>query len=177
MTYEETHRLNTLIEKYLSAQTSSAEEAEMRRLLSSSGLLPEHENFRSMLMGIDSLRAPEGLEERIAAGIDRLAALENTHTVKVRRTARWWGVAASVALLIGIGTAFLGRTTREHPGSDLTPEETYAQMEDALTLLATSMDRGYREAAQAEETTAMATATALRALASLSESNEHTENI
>ena len=173
MTNEEAIRLRILNDRYYSATSTPEEEAERLRLLDDRLLPGEVKPDREMMRILDSITIPKGLEERISAKIDSLAKAEhlgeaakkNTHRRKLRII---WSAAASTAVAVALGFTFLFTgQDNDHPGSDLTPEETYAQVDKALTLFANALDRGYREAYKAEMTAGTATSKALEALSKI----------
>lgn len=182
MTNKEIIRLRTYLSRYSQALTTPAEEREMRRLLLDPTLPEEFAADREMLLHLDALCPPEGFEERLAAKIDLLAAGESRRADngrKRRRILSRWSVAASVAVLLSLGIAFgVGRSHREASGSDLTPEETYAEVHKALSLFATTVDLGCSEAYKAEQTVESVTAKALASLSGISSvSNESNDQI
>lgn len=185
MTNKEIIRLRTYLSRYSQAFTTPVEEREMRRLLLDPTLPEEFAADREMLLHLDALCPPEGFEERLAAKIDLLAAgsagagesRRADNGRKRRRILSRWSVAASVAVLLSLGLAF-GRSHREAPGSDLTPEETYAEVHKALSLFATTVDLGCSEAYKAEQTVESVTANALASLSGISSvSNESNDQI
>lgn len=186
MTNKEIIRLRTYLSRYSQAFTTPAEEREMRRLLLDPTLPEEFAADREMLLHLDALCPPEGFEERLAAKIDLLAAgsagageSRRADNGRRRRILSRWSVAASVAVLLSLGIAFgVGRSHREAPGSDLTPEETYAEVHKALSLFATTVDLGCAEAYKAEQTVESVTANALASLSGISSvSNESNDQI
>ena len=160
-----TGRLRTLLDRYYAAATSPAEENELRSLLASPDLPEEFREDREMMAHLTSVLPPDGFEERLAAGIDSLAASEGDTAGKRLRFSRpmLWGAAAS--LLIGLGFG-LSAILRPHPlqGSDLTPEETYAQTRMALLTFSEALNLGYDGLEQAEITTENATQKAMEML-------------
>lgn len=186
MTNKEIIRLRTYLSRYSQALTTPAEEREMRRLLLDPTLPEEFAADREMQLHLDALCPPEGFEERLAAKIDLLTAgsagageSRRADNGRRRRILSRWSVAASVAVLLSLGIAFgVGRSHREAPGSDLTPEQTYAEVHKALSLFATTVDLGCSEAYKAEQTVESVTAKALASLSGISSvSNESNDQI
>lgn len=151
MTADNIQRLRTLIDRYYSALTTPAEEREMRDLLNDPSLPAEYQPVRNMMAHLDAVAVPDGFESRMASLIDRLDAQEQDEAIgrSARRarpvTFRVWGIAASVAVLICLGVGFMLGRNHEHAGSDLTPEQTYAEVNKALGLFASTFDRGYEK--------------------------------
>lgn len=187
MKNKEIIRLRTSLSRYSQALTTPAEERGMRRLLLDPALPEEFAADREMLLHLDALCPPEGFEVRLAAKIDLLAAgsagAAESRRADNGRKRGWilsrWSVAASVAVLLSLGIAFgVGRSHTETPGSDLTPEETYAEVHKALSLFATTVDLGCSEAYKAEQTVESVTAKALASLSGISSvSNESNDQI
>lgn len=150
MTAENIQRLRTLIDRYYSALTTPAEEREMCDLLDDPSLPAEYLPVREMMAHMDAVAVPDGFESRMESLIDRLEAEESEHEAEenrpVRRSRpvpfRVWGIAASVAVLICVGVGFMLGRNHEHTGSDLTPEQTYAEVNKALGLFASTVERG-----------------------------------
>lgn len=109
----------------------------------------------------------------MAARIDSLARAERMAEAEARARRRRtrllrWSAAASVAVVVSLGIGFAFGRTQKPAGSDLTPEQTYAEVSKVLSLMAGTIDKGYEEAYKAETVTENATAQALAALSILS---------
>ncbi|MCM1051208.1 MAG: hypothetical protein NC349_04535 [Paenibacillus sp.] len=150
MTAENIQRLKVLTDRYYEALSTPDEEREMRDLLNDPSLPAEYLPVKEMMAHMDAVAVPDGFESRMESLIDRLEAEaseheaeENRPTIRSRSAAfRAWGIAASVAMLMCVGVGFMLGRNHEHPGSDLTPEQTYAEVNKALGLFASTVERG-----------------------------------
>lgn len=163
-----TGRLRSLLDRYYAAETSPAEESELRNLLAAPDLPDEFREDREMMAHLTSVLTPDGFEERLSAKIDSLAAAEKATTGRRPRFSRplLWGAAASLLVGLGFGLSSLLRPHSIH-GTDLTPEETYAQTQMALLTFSKALNRGYEGLVQAEITTESATQKAMGMLSLL----------
>ena len=91
-----------------------------------------------------SVEVPEGFGQSIRQGLDTLAFLEES------------GIAASLALLVGIGLGVNGYVSRpKDTFSD--PQQAYAMLEASFSLISSKMDKGV--ASVTHETEAVLTKT------------------
>ncbi|MCM1355509.1 MAG: hypothetical protein NC212_03780 [Staphylococcus sp.] len=149
MTNEDITRLRILIDRYYEAVSTPEEEAEMRGLLSDPTLPAEFAPELETVRHLDSLLPPEDFEKRIEAQIDSLASRRKHRLVRFRG----WSVAASVVAVAAVGWSIINGEPVGHPGSDMTPDEIYAQTEEAFTIINDAFLRGYDEMERAEKTT------------------------
>ena len=99
---------------------------------------------------LQNIPIPEGLEERLSNKIDEWEVEEHRNLVVAKRgkIQKNWkrisGIAASVAIMIGLG-AFLfnqNATPNGHTDTYSDPEIAYAEAENALNLLAANLNKG-----------------------------------
>ncbi|MBR5072579.1 MAG: hypothetical protein IKX29_03425 [Bacteroidales bacterium] len=103
-----------------------------------------------------SIQVPEGFGKSIRQGIDTLAFLEGAATARPRRIWYAASIAASLALLIGIGLGVNGYMSRpKDTFSD--PQQAYAMLEQSFSLISSKMDKGV--ASVTHETEAVLTRT------------------
>lgn len=74
MTTEEIKKTRHLLSRYYDAVTSRKEETELRTLLNHPDLSHEFHADRDLFSRMDSIRVPDGFEERIARIADSLTA-------------------------------------------------------------------------------------------------------
>lgn len=87
-----------------------------------------------------SVEVPEGFRQSIRQGLDTLAFLEES-AVRPRRIRYAAGIAASLALLVGIGLGVNGYVSRpKDTFSD--PQQAYAMLEASFSLISSKMDKG-----------------------------------
>ena len=102
-----------------------------------------------------SVEVPEGFGQSIRQGLDTLAFLEES-SVRPRRIRYAAGIAASLALLVGIGLGVNGYVSRpKDTFSD--PQQAYAMLEASFSLISSKMDKGV--ASVTHETEAVLTKT------------------
>lgn len=179
MNKEDIIKLSTYLRRYYDADTSPDEERELRRLLSDPSLPEEFAADREMLRHIDVLCPPEGFSERLAAKVDEItqdsrseqSASGNRGRTRRRSQRLRYSAAASVVLVACVGLTLILSDGGRQPQASLTPEETYAQVDKALTIFANSLNKGYAEVYKAEKITGSATAKALEALTTISKDN------
>lgn len=94
-----------------------------------------------------SVTVPEGMMDRIAADLDALAFLEEKPVKKTRFITVATSVAASLALLVGIGLGIKSRTPED---TFTDPYLAYAQLEETFALISSKMDKGLSMAQGAE---------------------------
>ena len=102
-----------------------------------------------------SVEVPEGFGQSIRQGIDTFAFFEES-AVRPRRIRYAAGIAASLALLVGIGLGVNGYVSRpKDTFSD--PQQAYAMLEASFSLISSKMDKGV--ASVTHETEAVLTKT------------------
>ncbi len=133
----ELHKIEILIEKYFEAETSIAEEKLLRDYFASSDVAQHLERYRPMFSYFSEAR--EVVSEQKMAG--------------PRRQFRWVSVAASVAVLLGVGTFAYINTTQSNAelGTYSDPEQAFRQTHQALELLSTQVNKGVESVQYIEE--------------------------
>ena len=125
----------------------------------------EQETLIRLLGDEDNADIPAGLESRLAAAIDRAAESENLRgriSVRQHDKGRRWrilaGIAASVAVALTLGVHLLNRDLRTAPPTPrdtyTNPEDAYAEVQKALEIFSTTLDKGMRQVEMVENTTA-----------------------
>lgn len=144
MTDREIQRLKSLLDRFYDGDDTFEMQEELFDLLDRKdlpvGFVSEKLTVRAM-----ALRCPPpGVEERMSALIDSLAA-EECAGYRRRRLSwrRYISLAAAVALLIGVGIAVLchiapSRAVR----TEMSPEEIYTSTDRALTKFASALEKG-----------------------------------
>jgi hypothetical protein len=102
-----------------------------------------------------SVEVPEGFGQSIRQGLDTLAFLEES-AVRPRRIRYAAGIAASLALLVGIGLGVNGYVSRPKD-TFCDPQQAYAMLEASFSLISSKMDKGV--ASVTHETEAVLTKT------------------
>ena len=137
--------IEALLERYYDAQTSEAEEKQLKDFFFHEEVPPHLQAEKEIFLQLQASEVPEGLEERLSQSIDRWG--------KKHRTLRlqWIGsIAASLLLLFGAGWYL-----QEPPRKDTcaTPEEAYVEAQKALVLFSTALNKGMKQMDVLHETT------------------------
>ena len=149
--------MERLLARYYDGQTSEAEERELKRFFTKADVPGHLQREKKLFLALQAEdNVPDGLEERLSHRIDEWATHER-RTLAVKRGTRirrlqWIGsIAASVLLLFSVGLFLNKPSTPKDTFS--TPEEAYAEAQRALTLFATSLDKGIAELRTVQMTT------------------------
>jgi len=130
----ELDKIEKILNNYFEGETSSAEEKELKAYFASSNVAQHLEQYKSVF-----------------GYFSQAQSLQYTATIplkaKKRSNVAWLSIAATVVVLLGIGT-FMYTTTNEKPKelSDLgtynDPEVALAETEKALTLVSQKINVG-----------------------------------
>lgn len=127
----ESDKIEILLEKYFEGETTIAEEKELQHYFSTAEV-PEHlQQYRS-LFGFFSVAKAETSQKALPLQ-------------RKRRYAAWLSVAASVVILLGIGTfTYINYTnsTSQDLGTYDNPEEAFRETQKALALLSNQVNVG-----------------------------------
>lgn len=140
----ELHKIESLLEKYFEAETSIAEENELKDYFSSSDVAQHLEQYKP-LFGYFA-QAKEQKSEQL------LLFVSEQHK-KSNKT--WLSIAASIVVLIGVGTFtyFNYNSTPQHValGTYDDPEEAFKQTQKALAMLSDHVNTGIGSVQYIEE--------------------------
>ncbi|PWA05355.1 hypothetical protein [Flavobacterium psychrotolerans] len=135
------NNIEELLEKYFQGGTSIAEEQELRKYFSSSNVLPHLEQYKP-LFGYFSLVKKEEFEREI---------LPQTKKYNLA----WLSIAASVVVLLGIGTYVYLNNNKANQNQDLgtydDPEVAYRETQKALALLSNHVNVGIESVQYVQE--------------------------
>jgi len=127
----ESDKIDILLEKYFQGETSIAEEKELKNYFSSSDVAQHLEQYKPMF-GYFSQAKQHQFEQEIP--------LQSK-----KRNIAWLSIAASVVVLLGIGT-YVYVNNYNAPQQDLgtydDPEVAFRETQKALSLLADHMNTG-----------------------------------
>ena len=128
----ELDKIENLLEKYFEAETSIAEEKELKDYFSSSDVAPPLEQYKPLFS-----YAVQAKQEQFKATIP-------LNTRKRKRTV-WLSVAASVAVLLGVGL-FTFNNYNQLKSNDLgtydDPEVAFRETQKALAMISESVNKG-----------------------------------
>ena len=128
----ESNKIETLLEKYFRGETSVAQEKELREYFSSSNVSPNLEQYKSFF-GYLALAKEQKFEQEIV--------------LKSRkRNLAWLSIAASVVVLLGIGTYsyfnYYNTNQKQDLGTYDNPEVAFRETQKALSMLSTHLNTG-----------------------------------
>lgn len=132
----ELHKIEILIEKYFDGETSLAEETLLRDYFATNAVAQHLEQYRPMFGYFTSAKQ-----------------IVSTRQIKPKKAIGWISIAASVAVLLGVGTyAYL---QNDHKSDSLgtfdDPEIAYVQTQQALDLLSSKFNTGVESVQYIEE--------------------------
>ncbi len=156
-----TDKINELLERYYNAETTEAEEKELKRFFTEeevpAHLLAEKEMFLQLQASAGDATIPEGLEKRLSKTIDHWETSEQ-RTLKLQRGTRirhlqWIGsIAASILIVISFGW-YLYEPTPVRKDTCATPEEAYMEAQKALAHFSIALNKGMQQMETLQETT------------------------
>jgi len=125
----ELDRIEILLEKYFDGATSIAEEKELQDYFS--GDVAQHHEKYKPLFGYFVKEREQQFEQNIPL------------QTKKRKVVAWLSVAASVVVLVGVGTfAYFNQTQSQDLGTYDSPEEAFKETQKALALLSDHVNTG-----------------------------------
>ncbi|MFZ4680227.1 MAG: hypothetical protein ACOYLP_08680 [Flavobacterium sp.] len=136
-------RIEILLEKYFEAETSIAEEKELKDYFTSSDVAPSLEKYKPLFgFAVHSKQeqfssAPFDFQHRHSATIP----LSNIK----RKSAVWLLVAASVLVLLGLGLFtfnYYNQQKSEDYGTNNDPEIAFRETQKALSMISESVNKG-----------------------------------
>ena len=134
-------KIEELIEKYFDAETSIQEENELRRYFSSEEVAPHLEKYK-LVFGYFKLEKQQNYSKEII----KKTKLINT---------KWYAIAASIVILLGIGTFYL--VDQKEPQNNIAlgtynnPEEAFKETQKALAMLSSNVNVGIESVAYVQE--------------------------
>ena len=136
-------KIEILLEKYFQGETNSAEENELRDYFSSPNVA-QHLQQHKLLFGYFSLAKEQKFTQKIPL-------LPKSWDKK--RNVAWLSIAASVVVLLGIGTfAFFNNTSKnEDLGTYNDPEIAFKETQKVLALLSNQVNIGIESVHYVEE--------------------------
>ena len=150
-------KINELLERYYNAQTTEAEEEELKRFFLEGEVPPQLANEKEMFLQLqsstDDANVPEGLEERLSKAIDRWDSNEKPHRNKRILHLQWLGsIAASLLIMLSFSW-YLYNPTPSRTDTCATPEEAYMEAQKALAHFSMALNKGMKQMETAQRTT------------------------
>ena len=141
----ELNKIEKLLDHYFEGATSIAEENELRNYFSSTNVAPHLEQYKPLFNYFLDAK-----EQQFQREIPQL--LESRDE---KRSLAWLSIAASVVVLLGIGTYFYWNTTNSTQNQDLgtydDPEIAFRETQKALALLSNHVNVGIESVHYIEE--------------------------
>jgi hypothetical protein len=128
----EFNKMEALLEKYFEGETSIAEENELKNYFSSSNVAPHFEQYKP-LFGYFTEAKKENFEKEVPL-------------ISKKQKVAWLSMAASIAVLVGVGTYtyFNADTVKENNelGTYEDPKEALEATQKALAMLSNNVNVG-----------------------------------
>ncbi|SCY09228.1 hypothetical protein SAMN05192588_1102 [Nonlabens sp. Hel1_33_55] len=133
--------MNKLLEKYWEGDTSLQEEQELRDYFNSDQVAPEHLVYKGLFHSYE-------MESSIEVdGFDAFAKVKSQQHHNKRFNRRTWtgiAVAASVSLMVAVGSGIYDNSRDADLGTYDSPEEAYDATVAALELVSNKFNKGTR---------------------------------
>jgi len=135
----ELDNIKSLLEKYFEAETTIAEENELKSYFSSSNVAPELEQYKPMFGYFSEAKYEQPNHQ---------ATIQS----KTKRNLTWISIAASVVVLFGIGAFYFNQETQNQDlGSFENPEIAFRETQKALDLLSGNFNKGVQSVQYVKE--------------------------
>jgi hypothetical protein len=137
----ELNKIETLLEKYFRGETSIAEENQLRDYFTSPNVTPNLEQYKP-IFGYLALAKEKKFEQEIVLK-------------SKKRNLTWLSIAASVVVLMGIGTYSYFNFYNSNQDQDLgtydDPEIAFRETQKALSMLSTHLNTGIKSVQYIQE--------------------------
>jgi len=131
--------MNELLEKYWEGNTSLQEEQQLKDYFKSDQVAPAHQVYRGLFHSFE-------LEKSIEVdGFDAFAKVKTTQHHNKRFNRKTWtgiAVAASVSIMVALGSGYYESAPSEDLGTYESPEEAYEATVAALQLVSNKFNKG-----------------------------------
>lgn len=141
----ELNKIENILEKYFQGETSIAEENELRDYFSSSNVAQHLEQYQPIFSYFSQVKQQKSTYE--LEDLDQTGEAIPLQTKK--QNVGWLSIAASVVVLLGIGTYFYTSEKTTTPvvaqselGTYDNPEKAFAETQKALALLSNNVNVG-----------------------------------
>jgi hypothetical protein len=131
-------RIEKLIEKYFEGETSIAEETELKVYFSSSDVAQHLKQYQPIFSYFSKAKEPQSTQQ---------ISLGSTISDKKRPMVLWFSIAASVLVMVGVGTYMFNESNQQPTntseyGTYDNPEKALEETERALALVAEHLNTG-----------------------------------
>ncbi len=136
----ELDNIKSLLEKYFEAETTIAEENDLRSYFSSSDVAPELEQYKPIFAYFLEAKNEQPNHQ---------ATIRKSNK---RKNLTWISIAASVVVLLGIGAFYFNQETQDQDlGSFENPEIAFRETQKALDLLSGNFNKGVQSVQYVKE--------------------------
>ncbi len=144
-TVMELNKIENILEKYFQGETTIAEENQLKEYFSSSDVAQHLEQYKPMFGYFSQVK-----QQQSTQNLENLALSETIPLKTKKRNVAWLSIAASVVVLLGIGTYLLvseesaapALTAQSELGTYDDPEEALKETQKALALLSNNVNVG-----------------------------------
>ena len=153
--------IKQLLDRFYSGSATADEEARLRQYFSGDNTDPQFDDDKIFIISLSKgpdVEVPSDLEQRLSQAIDSWQLAEVSHPRPLRRKRSLLrpviGIAASIALLVGLGLKFYNPSPTVPADTFSDPAEAYAETRRVLTLFANTVDKsmtGLQTAQQSSE--------------------------
>ncbi|KQB43020.1 hypothetical protein [Flavobacterium aquidurense] len=141
----EFNKIEDILEKYFQGETSIVEEKELKEYFSSPNVAQHLEQYKPMFGYFSQVKEQKSTQE-----LENLVQTDEAIPLKTKkRNVAWLSIAASVVVLLGVGTYFYVSEKNAAPavaqselGTYDDPEEAFAATQKALALLSNNVNVG-----------------------------------
>lgn len=145
----ELFKIDTVLEKYFEGETTLMEEQELKHYFASPEVAPHLQHYALLFNHFDSAKKQQFKQEIPAFEIHKI---ENKSK---KRNLAWVSIAASVMVLMALGTYVFFNTTPVNENKDLgtydDPEVAFKAAQKALSLLSNNVNIGIESVQYIEE--------------------------
>lgn len=145
----ELYKVEALLEKYFDGETSIAEENELQDYFSTQQVAPHLEKYTALFNHF-AVAKEQNFEQEIS-----LLKIQKDENRNHKRNLSWISIAASVVVLMGIGTYVFYNSEPVNNSKDLgtydDPEVAFKETQKALSLLSKNVNVGIESVKYVEE--------------------------
>ena len=145
----ELYKVEALLEKYFDGETSIAEEKELQEYFSTQQVAPHLEKYTALFNHF-AVAKEQHFEQEIS-----LLKIQKDENRNHKRNLSWISIAASVVVLMGIGTYVFYNSEPVNNSKDLgtydDPEVAFKETQKALSLLSKNVNVGIESVKYVEE--------------------------
>ncbi|WP_194852397.1 hypothetical protein [Nonlabens antarcticus] len=131
--------MNKLLEKYWKGDTSLQEEQQLQSYFKGDKVSAEHEVYRKLFHGFE---IESSIEIDSYDAFAKVKSQESSNHIFKKRTWTSVAVAASVAVMVAVGSGYYQQDAQADLGTYETPEEAYSATVEALQMVSSKFNKG-----------------------------------